>query len=97
MKNSDAVGEKLYLRKSVRGEEERSPLRREDLRFEETTEVRCGEGIEASRRFIEQQNLRLMQKSTEKAQALDGAGRERANLTVKRSAQSKLLREKSHA
>ena len=74
MKNGDAVGEQIYFGKRVRGEQEGGSVRGEDFGLEEATEIRGGEGIEASCRFVEQQDLRLMQKSTEKAEALDCAG-----------------------
>jgi len=97
MENGNAVGEQFDFRKGVGGKEERSTIRGEDFGFEETPEIRSREGIEAARGFIEEQNLGLMQKGTEEAEALDGAGRERAKLAVKGRAQLELLRENGNA
>jgi hypothetical protein len=82
MENRDAVGEKLNFRKCVGGKQERSSICREDFRLEEAPEVRGGKGIQAARGFIQEQDPGLVQKGTEKAEALDGAGGERAKLPV---------------
>jgi len=63
----DAIGQKFDFRKRVRGEEQRSALARDELGFEEASEVGGRQDIETARGLVEQENLRLMKNGAEKA------------------------------
>jgi len=94
IKNCHAIGEEFDFGKGVRGKKERSMLTAEDLRFKEAAEVGSRNRIQATRGFIEEQDLGLMQKRADQAEALHSAGRECADLPVERAAQVKLLCER---
>lgn len=93
----DAVGEELYFRQSVGGEKQGSASGAQDLRFEEAAEFGGGDGVEATRGFIEQKNARLMHYGAREAEALHGAGGEGAHLAVQSFIKMKLLRKHGDA
>ncbi len=66
----------------MRGEKKCGRAVAEDLRFEELPEGCCGEGVETARGFVEKEDARGVQESASEAQALNGAGRERADLAI---------------
>src|SRR5262249_22475792 len=63
------------------------------LGFKEVTEFGSSHYVEAARWFVEQQHRGLVKKRAGQAEALHGARRERANLTVEGFADRELLRE----
>src|SRR6266513_1696635 len=60
----------------------------QDFRFQEAAKLRGGDGVEAARRLVEQQDAGPMEKGASEAETLDRAGGERAHLAVERLAQS---------
>ena len=61
--------------------------------LQKAAEFRGADSVQAAGRFIQQEYTGLMEKRASEAQALHGAGRERAHLPVERCFQLKLLRE----
>ena len=88
VEDGHAVGEQFDFLHGVRGEEQRRIFPRKDFRFQEMPEIGGDDGVEAARRFIQQQHLRLMKQCAEQAESLDRAGGKRARLAVQSAAQS---------
>ena len=88
VEDGHAVGEEFDFPHGVRGEQQRSVLPCKDFRFQEMPEISGGDGVEAARRFIQQQYLRLMEQRANQAEALDRAGRKHACLAIQHAAQS---------
>jgi len=91
--DGDAVGEALDFWKCVRGEENRSASGLEDLRLEEVAELGCGNDVDAASGFVQKENARAMEEGASQAEALYGAGRKRADLTIEEFAEDKLVGE----
>jgi hypothetical protein len=81
----------------VRSEEQGSITAAQHLGFEEPAKFGSSDGVETARRFIEKQNARLVKKRASEAEALNGAGRERANLAVKSLCKMELFGKKGDA
>ena len=64
-----------------------------DFRFQETSKFGGGDGVEAARRFVEEQDSGTMKKSACQAEALNGSGGKCAHLAVERFAEVKLFSE----
>jgi len=95
--DSHAIGKQFHLGEGVGGEEQGSVAVLENFGLEEAAEFGGGDGVEAARRLVEQQDARLVQQGTGEAEALDGAGGEGADLAAERFFQMKLLRERFDA
>lgn len=91
VQNGDAVGEKFDFRQGVRSKEKCRALMAQDLGFQKVSKIGGGEGIEAARGFVEQHNLRLMEKGAKKTKALDGTTRKGPHLAVERIGDLELL------
>src|SRR5882762_8960038 len=65
----------------------------QDFRFQEAPKLRGGDGIEAARRLVEEQDAGPMEKSASQAETLDGAGGKCAHLAVEGFAQLELFGE----
>jgi len=59
--NRDAVGEKLYLGQSVRGEEQGSIAEAQDLGLQEAAKLGSGDGIKTARWLIEKQDAGVVE------------------------------------
>ena len=88
-----AIGEELDFCESVRGEEQGRLAILKDFRFQETAKFGRGDGVEAARRFIKEQDAGLVEKGASQAEALDRSAGERAHLPVERFAELKLFSE----
>jgi len=58
-----------------------------DFCFEKPAKFGSGDGVETPRRFVEKQDLGLVEQRAEKAEALEGAGGQSANLAIKEAAE----------
>ncbi len=87
-----AIGEEIDFGERVGGEEQGGVAALQDFRFEEAAEFGGGDGVQAARGLVEEQDARLMQEGAREADALHGAGGERADLAVDGVFQVELLR-----
>ena len=81
----------------MRSEEQGSITAAQNLGFEEPAKLGSSDGVETARRLIEKQNTRLVKKRASEAEALNGAGRERAQLAVESFRKMELFGEKGDA
>ena len=65
----------------------------QDFRFQEAPKLRGGDGIEAARRLVEEQDAGPMEKSASQAETLNRAGGKCAHLAIERFAQLELFGE----
>lgn len=78
VQNDYAISQKFDFRERVRSEEQGSAMTRNDFRLQETAKFTRGDGVQAARGFIEQQDSGLVKERAEKAEALNGARRQSA-------------------
>ncbi len=95
--NRDAIGEKLNLRQSVRGEEKGSVAAAQNLGLQEAAKLGSGDGVKTARWLIEKEDAGLVKQSTNEAEALNRAGREGAHLAVESFRKMELFGEKRDA
>ncbi len=93
VEDGNAVREQLDFGQGVGGKKERSIATPKDLRFQEAAEIHGGDGVQTAGGFIEEKHLRLVEQGAKETEALDGAGGERAHLTIQCFAELKLFRE----
>ena len=93
IQNGYAIGQEFDFRERVRGEKQGSALTRDDFRLQEAAKFSRSDGVQAAGGFIEQQDSGLVKEGAEKAEALNGTGRQSANLTAERGGKSKSFRE----
>ena len=91
--DSDTIGEELDFRKRVGSEEQSRFAAAENFGLQEPAKLGSADGVQAARRFIQQENARLVEKCTNEAYALHRTGRERAHLPVEGVLEMKLFRE----
>lgn len=91
LEDGDAVGEEFDFGQRVGSKKQGSIAAREELRFQEAAEIHGRDGVETSRRLIEQQHAWLMEQGAQQAEALNSAGRECADLTIERFVHVKLF------
>lgn len=73
IQNGYAICQKFDFRQRVRGEEERSTLTRDDFRLQEASKFSRGDGVEAPRGLVEQEDSGLVKEGAKKTEALNGA------------------------
>ena len=93
LKNGYTVGKKFYFRQRVRSKQQRSALSGDDFFFQEAPELCCGNGVQAARRFVQEQHLWLMKQRAQQTETLNGPRRKVTHLAIKRFAQFELFPE----
>ncbi len=97
MEDGDSIGQEFDFRQRVRSEEKRCCAALQHLAFQKLTKRGGGDGVEAARRLIEQEDVWRMKEGAREAKPLQGTGGKSADLSVERLAQLKLISELSNA
>ena len=84
MEKSDAVRECFNFRERVRSEKKRCAVAIDQVIAHESAKIRGGQGIETTRRLVQQKNGRGVHYSAGETQALYGAGRKCTHLAIER-------------
>ena len=90
IEDGNAISEALYFLQGVRGEENGGGAGLKDLRFEKVAKLGGSNDVDAAGGFVQEEHARAMEQGASQADALDRAGRERADLAIQKFADSEL-------
>jgi|SRR5689334_587789 len=82
VEDGDTISEEVDFLESVGGEEQGGIAGFQNVVFEKIAKFGGGNGVEAARRFVEQQDARMVKERARQAQALHGAGGKRPHLAI---------------
>lgn len=82
IEDRDAIGEKLDFLERVRGKEQSGVAGFQHTVLEKAAKLGGGNGIQAARGFIEEEDAGMVQKGAGQAETLNGSGGERAHLAI---------------